>query len=235
MDINSELILNTLFENLAPMGAKKVAVVIGRFNPPTIGHYAVINEVKKFIRKHPQLGLEASPVVVVIGGSKSDADKKRNPLTVDERILFMKSSGQADGVIFLSAKNAFEALSNVRSEGLEPVAVAAGTDRIDDYIKILDKHFKTADDKKINHHKIHLARDESAIDKDESSKKTSMDQALKAAQEGNDIETDIVSGSLARRAVELGYEPEFAQIVGLQSSPVLAKKMFNKIKAAISE
>lgn len=235
MNVQTELMLNALFEDLAPMGAKKVAVVIGRFNPPTLGHYAVINEVKKFIRTHQNLGLEVNPVVVVIGGSKSDADKKRNPLTVDERILFMKSSGQADGVIFLSAKNAFEALSNVRDAGLEPVAVAAGTDRIDDYIKILDKHFMTNDGKSIKHHKIHLKRDESAIEKNEDNKKSSMDKALKAAQDGEDIETDIISGSLARRAVELGFEPEFAQIVGLSNNPVLAKKMFNKIKAAISE
>jgi len=235
MDINTELDFNALFENLAPMGVKKVAVVIGRFNPPTIGHYAVINEVKKFIRKHPKLGLEINPVVVVIGGSKSDADKKRNPLTVDERILFIRSSGQADGVNILSAKNAFEAFSMVRSIGLEPVAIAAGTDRIDDYIRILDKHFTSDDGKAIKHHKIHLERDESAIEKDEDYKKASMDKTLQAAKEGNDIETDIVSGSLARRAVELGYEPEFAQIVGLSHNHVLAKKMFDKIKSAISE
>ena len=39
-----------------------------------------------------------------------------------------------------------------------------------------------------------------------------------------------MSGSLARRAVELGYEDVFAEIVGLEDKPALAKKMFDKIQ-----
>lgn len=235
MNIDQQLQLNALFEDAPPMASKKVAVVIGRFNPPTKGHYLIINEVRKFIKANPKLGLEANPVVVVVGGSKSDADKKRNPLTVDERILFMTSSGQANGAIFFTAKNAFEALTVPRQNGYEPIAVAAGSDRIDDYIKMLDKHFKTDDDKPIKHVAIKLERDESAIETDKAQKQASMDAALKSAASGEDIETDIISGSLARRAVELGYEEEFAKIVGLEDKPVLAKKMFQKIKTAISE
>ena len=104
-------------------------MVIGRFNPPTKGHYAVINTVKKFIRENKNLGLEAGPVVVIVGGSKSDADKQRNPLSVEERELFMKASGYTNGCTFLSAKNAFEAFGLLRDKGFEPIAVAAGTDR----------------------------------------------------------------------------------------------------------
>jgi hypothetical protein len=235
MNIEQQLQLNALFEDAPPMASKKVAVVIGRFNPPTKGHYAVINEVRKFIKSHPKLGLESNPVVVVVGGSKSDLDKKRNPLTVDERILFMSSSGQANGVIFFTAKNAFEALTVPRQNGFEPIAVAAGSDRIDDYIKILDKHFKTPDDKPIEHLAIKLQRDDSAVETGKEEKQAAMDKALKSAASGEDLETDIISGSLARRAVELGYEEEFAKIVGLEGKPVLAKKMFKKIKDAISE
>lgn len=133
------------------MGTKKVAVIIGRFNPPTSGHYMVIDQVKKFIRSNRDAGLEASPVVIIIGGSKSDADKKRNPLSVDERQTFMAASGNANGVTFFSAVNAFAALALLREKGLEPVAVAAGSDRIDDYIKILDKHFLTPAGEPIKH------------------------------------------------------------------------------------
>lgn len=230
-----ELESSALFEDIPPMGSKKVAVVIGRFNPPTKGHYAVINEVRKFIKKNPGLGLQVNPVVMVIGGSKSDTDKARNPLSVDDRILFMTASGHTNGVVFMSATNAFQALASLREKDFEPVAIAAGNDRLDDYMRILDKHFLTPDGKAIKHHKILLSRDDSAIETVAADKKKAMDSALSAMKTTGDVDTDIVSGSLARRAVELGYEEEFAKIVGLESKPVLAKKLFTKIKSALGE
>lgn len=213
-------------------GSKKVAVVIGRFNPPTMGHYTVINAVKKFIKSNPKLGLEVTPVVVVIGGSKSDLDLARNPLSVDERILFMTSSGQANGVIFMSAKNAFEAFANIRAKDMEPIAIAAGSDRLPDYLKILDKHF-TDEGSPIKHHGIRLERDADAVETKKEDKDTALNRALKELKNKGNIDVDMVSGSLARRAVELDYKEEFAKIVGLESKPVLAQKMFNKIKAAL--
>lgn len=234
--MDEQLQFTQLFEDMtATPGSKKVAVVIGRFNPPTKGHYAVIDLVKKFIRTNKKLGLEANPVVVVIGGSKSDADKKRNPLSVEERILFMKSSGLANGAVFTTATNAFNALAQLRDANMEPVAVAAGTDRIDDYMTILSKYFKNSDGSEIKHHKILLDRDADATETSPDDKKTAMDSALSSLKNKGKIDTDLVSGSLARRAVELGFEEEFAKIVGLESKPVLAKKMFAKIKTAISE
>ena len=233
--MDDQLQAAALFEDLAPMGARKVAVVIGRFNPPTKGHYAVIDKVKKFIRTHKELGLEAAPVVMVIGGSKSDSDKTRNPLSINDRILFMQSSGHTNGVTFLTATNAFAALSALRESGFEPIAIAAGTDRIDDYMRILDKHFLTPDGKPITHQKIHLERDSDATIVNKDDKKAAMDSALSSLKKTGQVETDIVSGSLARRAVELGYKEEFAVIVGLEKKPVLAAKMFDKIKAALGE
>lgn len=237
MNINEQLELNLLIEaaDKVPMGTKRAAVVIGRFNPPTRGHYTVINEVKKFIRANQKLGLEAYPVVVVIGGSKSDADLKRNPLSVDDRILFMSSSGMADGVKFMSAKNAFEAFANVRKEGFEPIAVAAGSDRLPDYIKILDKHFTDDSGAAIKHYGINLSRDEDAVETNKEDKQKAMDATLDNLKSKNVLPVDQISGSLARRAVELGFKDEFAKIVGLDKKPALADKMFAKIAAAIKD
>ena len=237
MNINEQLEVNLLIEagEQTPMGSKRVAVVIGRFNPPTRGHYTVINEVKKFIRANPKVGLEAYPVVVVIGGSKSDSDKKRNPLSVDDRILFMSSSGLADGVKFISAKNAFEAFANVRKEGFEPIAIAAGSDRIQDYVKILDKHFKDDSGGDIKHYGINLTRDEDAVETNKEDKQKAMDSTLDTLKSKNVLPVDQISGSLARRAVELGYKDEFAKIVGLDKKPALADKMFGKIADSIKD
>jgi len=225
--------LENLLEDVPPPGAKRVAVVIGRFNPPTKGHYAVINKVKKFIKDNPKLNLEVVPVVVVIGGGKTDQDKAKNPLTVDERIVFMQASGNANAVKFTTAKNAFEALTSCRNEGMEPIAIAAGSDRIDDYVRILNQYFKMEDGTPIKHYKIFLERDDDAVETDEDEKRESMDNILKSMADGDAVETDLVSGSLARRAVELGYEEEFAEIVGLENNSALAKKLFDKIKKVL--
>ena len=63
----------------------------------------------------------------------------------------MEHSGNANGVKFLVAPNAFAAFAKVREEGFEPIAVAAGEDRAPEYIKILDKHF-TDNGKPVKHH-----------------------------------------------------------------------------------
>jgi len=230
-DIENQAVL---LEDLAPMASKKVAVIIGRFNPPTKGHYAVIDAVKKFIRQHKELGLEAGPAVVIIGGGKSDADKKRNPLSVEERTVFMKSSGKTNGVLFFNASNAFEAFSMLREKGYEPVVVAAGPERLAGYKQILDKYFKTDAGKSITHHSLTLSRDEEAIETKKKEKGAAVDSKLAAIKNASELKIKEISGSLARRAVELGYEPEFAKIVGLEHNPKLAKKMFNKIKATLA-
>lgn len=228
-----ELELSLLFEELKPMAKRRVAVFIGRFQPPTKGHYEVINEIKKFIRTHKELNLETTPIVIIIGGNKSDLDKARNPLSISEREAFMTASGRADGVKFISAPNAFAGLAKLRELGFEPIAVAGGSDR-DDYKDILDKYFFDSSEKPIKHYSINVERDEDSIETDKNKKLKSIDLALKQLNK-KDLETDKISGSLARRAVELDFEPEFAKIVGLEDKPKLAKKMFDKISKSMKQ
>lgn len=225
-----------LFEDAPPPGSKRVAVVIGRFNPPTKGHYELINKVKTFIKAHPDLKLEASPVVVVIGDDKKEKtaeDMLKNPLSVHDRILFMQSSGQVNGVQFTKAKNAFEAFTGLRNNDMEPIAIAAGSDRAQDYLRILDQYFKDGE-KPIKHVKIEVGRDEDAVSTKKDVKADSIDDTLAAMKDGDDPALEAVSGSLARRAAELGYFEEFAKLVGLESKPKLAKTLFNKVRKALA-
>jgi hypothetical protein len=233
IELQNQLELNILCEELEPQQTKRVALFLGRFSPPTAGHYAMINELKKFIREHKELNLVSTPAVVIIGGSKSDLDKTRNPLSVEDRESFMKASGKANGVLFFTATNAFEAFATLRSKGYEPIAIAAGTDRIENYMKMLDKYFLTPEEKPIKHYPIHLERDEEATETKKDAKGAAIDSVLTSMKDGGDVDTRAVSGSLARRAVELGYEPEFAKIVGLENKPELAKKMFAKIAVGL--
>lgn len=225
--------IEILFEDLEPMQDLRVAVIIGRFNPPQIGHYKLINEVRTWIKAHPKLNLETLPVVVVIGGSKADNDLKKNPLSVSERISFMKSSGKCDGIKFLSAPNAFAALEAVRKEGFEPIAVAAGSDRMDGYITMLDKYYKDENDNPIKHYKIELSRDSKAVATDSTTKQHNMEKIIDNMRDGDDPKIDEISASLARVAVQMDAKEEFARLVGLENNKVLADKMFAKIKASM--
>lgn len=211
---------------------KRAAVIVGRFQPPTIGHYAIVNMVKKFIRDNPDLDLDAVPILVVVEGKETSKDLKRNPLSADERIAFMKASGKADGVRFLKANSAYNAFEEVRKAGFEPIAIAAGSDRGQNYLEMLDKYFKTKNGGQIKHRLIELPRNEEstneAIDKD-----AGLDDILKYTDK--DIPISMVSASLARRAVQAGEREKFTIIVGLTDKPQLANKMFDKIKAAMEK
>lgn len=204
---------------------KRAVVIIGRFSPPTLGHYKVIDTAKIFIRRHQDLNL-SSVILVIINGEKTGEDKDKNPLSPEDRLKFIKASGRANGVILFVANSAFDAFTLVRKNGYEPIAIAAGSDRGTKYIEILNQYFTSPDGSKIKHYLVPGLEREIPPTKD----KTIMGNALASIKKGHKLDIAEVSGSLARYAVQLGYEPEFAKIVGLEDKPKLAKIMFNKIK-----
>jgi hypothetical protein len=216
---------------------KRAAVVIGRFSTPTAAHYALISQVKKYIRANPDLKLNPVPIVVIIDGKETGKDKSRNPLTADERIMFMDGSGNAPGVKFLKATSALDALEAVRKAGYEPIAIGAGSDRAEKYRHILDKYFNAADGSKLRHHTIELNRDNvSAVDSTAkitiADKMTMLDNVLKYTDK--DIPISMISASLARHAVKKNDLDKFTILTGLSDKPSIAQKMFDKIKAAMS-
>lgn len=224
--------MNDETKQSAGQQTRRAAVVIGRFNPPTVGHYKVLNVVKKFIRANPELELDMVPILVVIEGKETSKDKQRNPLTADERIAFMKGSGLADGVKFLKAGSAFAAFEAVRKAGFEPIAVAAGSDRGDNYLAMLNKYFKSKDGKDIKHRLIELPRGGSNSKEDAGiNKNAGLFDILKHMDK--DIPVSMVSASLARLAVQQNEREKFAIIVGLENKPNIANLLFNKIKKAM--
>ena len=218
----SETNLNQpILEDLRPAQNDRAVVIIGRFQPPTIGHYKIINLAKKFIRENKDLSLFTKPVIVIIDGKKSSKNKKENPLTVDEREYYMKHSGRANGVLFLSAANAYDGFNAVREAGFEPIVVGAGSDRAKGYIDLLDDKFVDRNGKKQKHYEL---------------------PGLATRHQVNDphkitSEPDVskVSGSLARHAAALGYFDEFVTITGLEKNIPAAKKLFKQIKSQIGE
>lgn len=201
-----------------PIGfqTKGAVVMIGRMNPATIGHYKVIDSMKAFIRKNKHLNLSPIPIVVIIDGDKTSSDKKKNPLSAEDRIKYMEASGNANGVRYLVASNAFAGFQAVRQAGFEPIVIAAGSDRAQKYLEMLDKYF-TNNGEPVKHYAVPgLTR----TDPDESNSE-------------KNIDVSKVSGSMARAAVEAGYVDVFAKIVGLENKPKLAQTLFDKIKTAM--
>lgn len=204
----------SLFEEKGTKTPAKSVVMVGRFQPPTVGHYHVIESMRKYTAKNGD-GV-TKMVIVIVDGTESSKDKSVNPLTADERRAFLKASGRADGITILTASNAVEAFKTAKKAGFEPVTVAAGSDRAEAYVSILDKYFKEDHTgKAITHQSLPgLTRTTSS-------------------EEGPDISK--VSGSMARHAAEHGYLEEFTKLVGLESKPKLAKILFDKVKSRISK
>jgi hypothetical protein len=145
----------------------------------------------------------------------------------------MQASGNANGVRFLVAGNAYKAFEEVRKAGFEPLAIAAGSDRIDRFIELLDKHFKTQTNKTIKHVKI------TGLDRpaDVSSKRAT-DRALADLKAGNELDDAEISGSMARAAVQNGFEEEFLKIVGLDGSKKqqkLGHEMFRLLQSRLED
>lgn len=217
--------------DLPPAQKKKATIIIGRFQPPHAGHYKVIQHAWKFTKEHDMDGL----FVVIVEGVKTSEDKVANPLTSDERIRYMKNSGRANWVKdFLVAKDAFDAMVKVREAGYEPIAIAAGDDRADKYLGILDKYFLDANEKPIKHMKVKgLERDKSAVQSNV--KKSTIEKALEKLKAGNELDVEEASGTMARTAASNGFYDEFVKIVGLEKNKAAAKQMYNKIRKSIGE
>lgn len=213
----------TLLEQAAPVSDKRAVVIIGRFQPPTVGHYKLINAAKKFVRENPELLLFTKPVVVIVNGAVSSQNKFENPLSVEDRIYFMQNSGKANGVEFLSANNAFNAFNAVRKAGYEPIVIGGGSDRVDGYLEMLDTKFTDKNGKKQVHYKLEIP---------ERNELPATEQSLEGLK-GRKVGISELSGSLARKAVELGYFDEFVKIVGLENNIPAAKKMYKMIKTSM--
>lgn len=208
---------------------KRAVVAVGRYQPPTIGHYKTIDAMKAFIRTNKKLNLEPTPVVVIVAGEKTGGDKNRNPLTAEERRTYMESSGNANGVKFLVANSAFAAFLAVREAGYEPIAIAAGSDRQANYLRILDKSFNGANGKKITHYAVPgLERD---VDSEHDDGPDAYARIIAEINDNKSVPVEMISGSLARFAAKHDEEKAFAYITGLTKKPKLAITMAKKIKA----
>jgi len=116
--------------------SKPVELFLGRLQPPHLGHLKIIKAMK-------------NPIVVLVKGKLSSADKKRNPLDTKYQTVLLRK--MIPGLRVIVATNGYlpEIISSLReATNNEVVKVYAGEDRIAGYKKQLDSINKKLDKNK---------------------------------------------------------------------------------------
>ncbi len=122
---------------------KPIVIAPGRFNPPHRGHKLMIDTLIKLGHE-----LKAKPVVIIIDSGKY-GDK--NPLTGDQRRKYLHMMYPM--VDILIAKNPYDAVAQLATEEHDgekyvPVGGVSGSDRADNYKKMIGRIFGPEVEKK---------------------------------------------------------------------------------------
>ena len=108
----------------------KLVFAFGRFNPPTIGHEVLMNKAKAVGGKDYRIYV-----------SKSQ-DRKKNPLTYKDKIKYMKKifPVHASYIMDSPARTVIDVAVDVHGEGYTELIMIAGSDRVGEFQKLLDKY-----------------------------------------------------------------------------------------------
>ena len=114
---------------------EKVNILIGRFQPFTLGHLKCAQEAQK------KLGVKT--VLLVINTVKQDS---RHPFLTKqlEKILdkMCKEESSLAGYVLVKTANIVDNIEILREAGYEPISWTCGTDRIDSYTTMTKKYGK---------------------------------------------------------------------------------------------
>jgi hypothetical protein len=114
---------------------KKVVTTFGRMNPPTVGHQKLIDAV---LHKAKAEGAEHDIRV------SHSQDAKKNPLTQDQKLHHVRK--MFPGVNFSGSSKEqpsfIHHLKDLHSKGYTHVTMLAGSDRVNEYQKIVEKYNK---------------------------------------------------------------------------------------------
>lgn len=206
-----------------PAGQNAI-IAPGRYNPPTIGHQAMV---KLLIEKAKELSTPESkviPVVVIIAGAKSSLDKQKNPLSADERVKIFENRW-GNKIKVLVAADPITAAKELQDQNINATFVVSGSDR--SYKDVLDKY---APIEGYEHHAIPMPS--------ERQKPADQEEFLADLEKtGKAPNIAAVSGSLAKKAAQLGYRKAFRALVQDHGTPSDADvdKIFDKVQTALNE
>jgi hypothetical protein len=179
-------------------GAKVVAFTFGRFNPPTTGHELLINKVKEYAAGNDYYVFPSHT-----------QDKKKNPLTAEQKVSFMKEMfpSHKDSIIFdATVRDAIKALKWLEGKGYTDAIFVVGSDRVPAF-----QFVKQYNGKDYNMNTVEI---KSAGERDpdaEGVSGMSASKMRKAAMEG-DMET-LISGLPDSVKNKKGYAEMFAETI----------------------
>ena len=110
-----------------PVGKTKVSVFPGRMAPLHIGHHQIISSMK------------FKPVVLLVKGKGTSADKNKNPFDEDYQEYLIKKCFPKAEVRVVGNANLTAISYHLRNAGLEVSEVFAGDDRLDSYKKMIER------------------------------------------------------------------------------------------------
>ena len=124
--------LSKLWAYLTEAKAGKVVFTYGRFNPPTIGHLKLVEEVKKQAKKRN--------AEIHIYASKSQ-DPKKNPLKFATKVNWMrKVFKMKNEVIDSPLNNIFDILVYEYNKGTRNLSMVVGSDRVKEFAATINKY-----------------------------------------------------------------------------------------------
>jgi hypothetical protein len=126
-------------EYLAEAKAKPVVFTFGRFNPITSGHEIAVNDI---IKQAKAKG--GTPMIF----TSQTQDKKKNPLSYNDKTKFMKSFWGKMIVKDKKIRTAFEALKWLSDKGYTNVTMVVGSDRVAQFEKNIRPYIKHKDKSK---------------------------------------------------------------------------------------
>lgn len=125
-----------------------ITIGFGRFNPPTIGHQKLIEQIAKTAKEN---GSDYN-----VFGSHSQ-DPKKNPLSSGAKTSYMKEMfpEHADNIVYdQKVKTVLDALEGAHKRGYKVANIVVGSDRLEEFTKLANKY--NGEGKKYNFDKINV-------------------------------------------------------------------------------
>ena len=116
-----------------PPNEKHHVFAFGRMNPPTIGHGALVDKVKEIAKAN-----NADHSIVL----SHSQDPEKNPLSGEQKLKHARRffPGANIDVADSESPTFMHQLKKLHKQGVSHITMVAGSDRVDEYKKLLDKY-----------------------------------------------------------------------------------------------